>query len=93
MRKQKPPITGDYTLQPADDDHSLFLTGNTAQTITGPDTSGAAAATVGFVIRIYNRGAQDATFSPQSPQQPSHTIAASAAATLDLGPGGIWSRS
>lgn len=94
MRNQnKEPITGDYKVQPTDDERSLFLVGSSAQTITGPDVVGAAKAREGFSFRVYNRGAQDATFVPISPQTPPLTIAAGQAATLELGPDNIWSRS
>lgn len=94
MRKQRmQPVTGDYTLQVFDDDHSIFLTGDAPKTIEGPPVTGAGAATAGYSVRVYNRGTQDASFAPQAPQTPTFTIAAGAAATLELGPNGIWSRS
>ena len=122
MRKQRmQPVTGDYTLQVFDDDHSIFLTGDAPKTIegptgppslpappgrtgvapgraptqgtSGPPVTGAGAATAGYSVRVYNRGTQDASFAPQAPQTPTFTIAAGAAATLELGPNGIWSRS
>lgn len=91
MRKQLS-ISGDHTLTPADDGLSIVLTGSAPQTVTGPEVSGIAVASPGFYCRIYNRGAADATFAPQSPQEPSHAIAVGACAALELGPDGHWLR-
>ena len=92
MRPQQPVSATSYKVTLRDCGASLILTGSEAQTVTGPDVDGTSAAPAGFFLRIYNRGAVDATFAPVSPQEPSYTIAVGACAALELGPDGVWLR-